>query len=80
MDHVAGTYTGSSLNVWINGVLSSTRLVSGATCANNEPLTVGAKNYLAGGLLEAFWDGQLDDVRVYTRALAASEIAGLVPS
>ena len=78
--HVAGTYTGSRLNVWINGALSSTRLVSGTTCANNEPLAVGAKNYLAGGLLEAFWDGQLDDVRVYTRALAASEIAGLVPS
>jgi hypothetical protein len=78
--HVAGTYTGSRLNVWVNGVLSSTRLISGTTCANNEPLAVGAKNAPALGLLEAFWDGQLDDVRVYARALAASEIVGLVPS
>jgi hypothetical protein len=78
--HVAGTYTGSRLNVWVNGVLSSSRLISGTTCANNEPLAVGAKNAPAEGLLEAFWDGQLDDVRVYARALAASEIAGLVPS
>jgi hypothetical protein len=78
--HVAGTYTGSRLNVWVNGVLAGSRLVSGTTCANNEPLAVGAKNDTALGLLEAFWDGQLDDVRVYARALPASEIAGLVPS
>ena len=78
--HVAGTYTGTRLNVWVNGVLSGSRLISGTTCANNEPLAVGAKNATTLGLLEAFWDGQLDDVRVYTRALAASEIAGLVPS
>lgn len=78
--YVAGTYTGTRLNVWVNGVLSGSRLVSGTTCANNEPLAVGAKNATTLGLLEAFWDGQLDDVRVYTRALTASEIAGLVPS
>ena len=78
--HVAGTYTGTRLNVWVNGVLSGSRAISGTTCANNEPLAIGAKNATTLGLLEAFWDGQLDDVRVYTRALSASEIAGLVPS
>ena len=61
----------------MNGVRSASRSVSGTTCANDEPLAVGAKNAPALGLLEAFWDGQLDEVRVYNRALGAAEIARL---
>jgi hypothetical protein len=78
--HVASTYNGSRLTVWINGVRSGSMPVTGRTCSNNRPLAVGAKNYPAGGLLEAFWDGLLDDVRIYRRALSATEIRGLLPS
>jgi hypothetical protein len=78
--HVAGTYNGSTLKVWINGVLSASRSVAGRTCSNNEPLAIGAKNLPSKGLLEAFWDGQLDEVRIYNRALYASEIKNLVPA
>jgi Concanavalin A-like lectin/glucanases superfamily len=74
---VAGTYNGTTLTVWVNGVRSSSRALSGTTCANDEPLAVGAKNAPALGLLEAFWDGQLDEVRVYNRALSAAEIGRL---
>ena len=74
---VAGTYNGSTLIVYVNGVRSARRSVSGTTCANDEPLAVGAKNAPALGLLEALWDGQLDEVRVYNRALGAAEIARL---
>jgi hypothetical protein len=75
--HVASTYNGSTLTVWINGKKAGSRAVSGRTCSNNNPLAIGAKNYPAKGLLEAFWDGQLDEVRIYNRALSATEIAGL---
>lgn len=78
--HVAGTYTGTRLSVWVNGVRSASMSVSGTTCANDEPMAVGAKNAPALGLLEAFWDGQIDDVRVYNRALSAVEIGRLVPA
>jgi hypothetical protein len=74
---VAGTYTGTTLTVWVDGVRSASRAVSGTTCANDEPMAVGAKNAPALGLLEAFWDGQLDEVRVYRRALSAAEIGRL---
>jgi hypothetical protein len=77
--HVASTYNGSTLTVWINGKRDGSLTVSGQTCANDEPLAVGAKNAPTKGLLEAFWDGQLDDVRVYSRALGAAGIAGLLP-
>lgn len=77
--HVAATYNGSKLTIYINGVASGSLNVTGTTCANDEPLAVGAKNAPAKGLLEAFWDGQLDDVRVYNKALTATAIAALAP-
>ena len=77
--HVASTYNGSKLKIYINGVASGSMNVTGTTCANDEPLAVGAKNAPAKGLLEAFWDGQLDDVRVYNKALTATAIANLAP-
>jgi hypothetical protein len=77
--HVAATYNGATLGVWVNGVRVGSRAITGRTCSNNNPLAVGAKNYPAKGLLEAFWDGQLDDVRIYNRALTATEIRGLNP-
>jgi hypothetical protein len=77
--HVASTYDGSTLTVWIDGQRAGSRAVSGKTCVNDQPLAIGAKNAPAKGLLEAFWDGELDAVRVYNRALSAAEIGGLVP-
>ncbi|HEX2706057.1 MAG TPA: LamG domain-containing protein [Candidatus Lustribacter sp.] len=78
--HLAATYNGSTLTVWINGSKSGSMAVTGRTCSNNEPLAIGAKNAPSKGLLEAFWDGQLDDVRIYNRALSAAGIAALVPT
>jgi len=75
--HVASTYDGTRLRVYINGSAAGSRLVSGRTCVSGEPLAVGAKNNPAKGLLEAFWDGRLDDVRIYKRALSLSEIGQL---
>ena len=77
--HVASTYNGSRLTVWINGQRAGSKAVSGATCSNDEPLAIGAKNAPAKGLLEAFYDGSLDDVRIYGRALGATRIRALVP-
>jgi hypothetical protein len=76
---VAATYNGSKLTIYINGVASGSLNVTGTTCSNDEPLAVGAKNAPAKGLLEAFWDGLLDDVRVYNKALTAQQVAALVP-
>jgi hypothetical protein len=75
--HVASTYNGSTLTVWINGKAAGRLAVTGSTCKNDLPLAIGAKDNPDKALLEAFWDGRLDDVRIYRRALTASEIAGL---
>jgi hypothetical protein len=75
--HVATSYDGSTLTVYVDGVPSASKPVSGRTCISGEPLAVGAKNNPSKGLLEAFWDGRLDEVRVYDRALTPQEIAAL---
>jgi hypothetical protein len=65
--------------IYVNGTAAGSMNVTGTTCSNDEPLGVGAKNAPAKGLLEAFWDGQLDEVRVYNKALTAAQIAALGP-
>jgi hypothetical protein len=76
--HIAATYNGSRLIIYVNGAKSGSMAVTGATCQNDEPLAVGAKEAPAKGILEAFWDGQLDELRIYSRALGAAQIADLV--
>ncbi len=75
--HVASTYDGATLTVWINGRRAGSRAVAGRACSNDHPLAVGAKDYRAKGLLEAFWDGRLDDVRIYNRALGSAGLTQL---
>jgi len=75
--HVAATYNGSRLVIYIDGMQSGSMSVTGTTCSNDEPLAVGAKNAPAKGILEAFWDGRLDDVRIYNKALSATRIGAL---
>lgn len=76
--HVAATYNGTTLTVWINGQRAGSRSITGThTCNNNRRLAIGAKNDPDQGLLEAFLDGQLDEIRIYNRSLSASEIQGL---
>jgi len=75
--HVASTYDGTWLRVYVDGYAAGAKRVSGRTCVSREPLAVGAKNHVSAGLLEAFWDGRLDEVRIYNRALAPEEIRQL---
>lgn len=75
--NVVSTYDGTWLRVYINGNAAGSMRVSGTTCSNSQPLAVGAKNQPSKGLLEAFWDGRLDDIRIYNRALTTTEISQL---
>jgi hypothetical protein len=75
--HLATTYDGTWLRIYIDGRAAGATRVSGRTCVSGEPLAVGAKNNPAKGLLEAFWDGRLDEVRIYNRALSLAEVQQL---
>jgi Concanavalin A-like lectin/glucanases superfamily/Domain of unknown function (DUF1929)/Bacterial Ig domain len=68
--HFAATYDGSRLRLYVNGTLHAEQTVSGSLFASDGALRIGANTNVAA---EAF-KGRLDEVRVYDRALSASEI------
>jgi len=74
--HVAGTYDGANINVYLDGSLDG-------TVATTSPIGVNAANVLIGENPEAAgrnWDGLIDDVRIYNRALSQAEIGELMPT
>ena len=65
--HLATTYDGSRIRLYVNG-----RLV--ATTAQQGPLVTGSGDLTIGNNGGDWFDGLIDEVRVYDRALSASEI------
>jgi hypothetical protein len=66
--HVAGTYDGVTMRLYVNGVEVANQAQTGALALATGPLTIGGN---AGG---ENWTGLIDEVRIYSRALSASEI------
>ena len=69
--HLAATYDGAALRLYVNGELVSTRAVSGPITTSASPLRIGGNNVWG-----EFFNGLIDEVRVYNRALTAQEIQG----
>ena len=69
--HVAITYDGAVLRAFVNGIQRGTdQAVALATVT--APLQVGA--WINGTQNTDYWSGTLDEVRVYGRALTATEL------
>ena len=73
--HLCATYDGNAATVWMNGVsVSSTNGLVGPSCTSYRNPNI----HIGGGLNNfdyATFDGLLDNARVYSRALSASEVA-----
>ena len=74
--NIACSYDGSTLKVYLNGVLNNSFSVSATPNTASGPLTVGA-NPTGGG---SYFPGSIDDVRIYNRALTAAEVQTLYQS
>ncbi len=70
--HLAGTYDGSKQRVYLNGVEVTSIDAARGFPPENNPLIIGGSQNL--GEMEEYWHGQLDEVRLYKRALTAAEI------
>ncbi len=73
--HLAATYDGATVKLYINGVLDTSKAAAFTIASNNLPLSIGAES---GGARK--YTGQMDDARVYNYALSAAEIQALVLS
>jgi hypothetical protein len=67
--HLVGTYDGSTLRIYVNGVLDGSSSFSGSVDVNSTPLRIGAH-----GFDVAFFDGVIDEVAVYNAALSSATI------
>lgn len=73
--HVAGTFDGDSVNLYINGVLVNTLLFSGTLASStNYDLKIGKLSDNQPGQLR-YWTGNIDEARVWNRALTSAEIS-----
>ena len=70
--HVAMTYDGSSLKLYVNGVLDASMNLSGPIVATTQPLQIGGLN---GG--PWFINGLVDEPSLYDQALSAIEIQAI---
>jgi hypothetical protein len=73
--HVAGTQEGTSSKIYINGQLDKNGTTATQTTDNNGVLTVGCQKQ-TGTSTTFFFNGTIDDVRIYNRALSQQEIQG----
>jgi hypothetical protein len=71
--HVVGVYTGTQLRMYVDGVLNASTNCTGAISRNAHNLRIANNAELAS----KEFDGQICDVRVYSIALTASQIAEL---
>ncbi|MHC4084697.1 MAG: LamG domain-containing protein [Planctomycetota bacterium] len=70
--HVAGTYDGSQLCLYVDGALDVSKEAFGTIRVNIQPVYIGENSEKPN----RFWNGLIDDVRIYSYALSADELAG----
>lgn len=76
--HVAMVADGSRIRLYRNGVEVANAGYNGSLKTSFAPLTIGAKsNDAQNGASAGYWDGMIDDVRIYSTALSEDDIATL---
>ncbi len=76
--HIAATYDGDNGYLYINGVKEPDSFGDDGPITDTiVPLIIGG-NPLGGGGVDSPFDGTIDDVCIYDRALSAEEIQGLM--
>jgi len=64
--HIVGTYDGTYLKLYVNGVIDN-QIERSFTFNNNGPLTIGDG-------IDSVFDGTIDEVAIWNRSLSATEI------
>ena len=68
--HLAATYNGTSLLLYVNGSQVASLAVTGSITVSSRPLRIGGSSTLS----TRYFSGRIDEVRIYNRALTQTEI------
>jgi hypothetical protein len=68
--HLAATYDGANQRLYVNGVQVSTRVQTGSILTSTGALRIGGNSVFG-----EYFNGRIDEVRIYNRALTQAEIA-----
>jgi hypothetical protein len=71
--HVAGVYDGHTMFLYIDGKLDVSHATTTDIPRSDRPVYIGENSQAVG----RFWNGLIDDVRVYNRPLSPAEVAAL---
>ncbi|MBN2211745.1 MAG: LamG domain-containing protein, partial [Sedimentisphaerales bacterium] len=75
--HVAGVSNGREMQIYVNGELKETVASSPLLPGNDSHLVIGARVLATGSDPDNYYDGRIDDVRIYSAALCAETIQSL---
>lgn len=77
--HLAGTYDGEIMRLYVDGVEIANAPISGRLRIDDNPVTIGGEeNGPAPRVVDGEFDGRIDEVRIYNRALDPAEIRMIV--
>ncbi len=68
--HLAGTYDGVNIKIYVDGILKNTTVIVGSIDTNNQELVIGRHLQSAG----MFFNGLIDNVAIYNVARTAEQI------
>ena len=73
--HVAMTYDGATLKLYVNGVLDGSKPVSGPIITTTQPVRIGGGS--PPGTNPWYFPGLIDEVEIFNRALSGAEIQSI---
>ena len=76
--HLAGTYDGQTLRVYVNGKLEGEFSGNATLFADGKPLFIGDNINMGTYDRRETWNGALDEVMLYERALSGDELRALM--
>ncbi|MCP4375942.1 MAG: LamG domain-containing protein [bacterium] len=72
--HAAMTYDGTTMKLYLDGVLDASQTFSAAAASASTMYAAIGSGLTQSGAALGFFDGQMDDVRIYDNALELSDI------
>ena len=77
--HVAGTYDGSEVCVYVNGVQNNCAAHNGPINQTDDPVLIGKADRTStpSSYSDSYFNGQIDEVHIWARALSTGEISFL---